>query len=142
MDKGNAVLVPSYRPVGFQQVLVGDRFRDPNWVGLNVNTNTYLPVAIDKIAGLTYLAVAGAKLSPNFTPNVKEYTVALPRGSRSLQITVHPTSTRSRQLTINEESAQAGVPHEVKLKGTPPSIHIRVLSPDGTGMAQYTVTGR
>ena len=140
MDEGHAVLMPSYRPVGFEQVVVGDRFHDPNWVAINVNRSAYLPAAVEKIAGLTYLAVEGAKLSPTFRPNTKEYTVAIPRGARSLKITAQPTSTRSRQLTIDEQPVQAGAPHEVKLKRKSPSVHIRVVSPDGSETAQYTVT--
>jgi len=140
MDKGDAALVPSYRPVGFEQVIVGDRFHDPNWVAVNVNTKTYLPAPMDKIAGLTRLAVEGAKLSPAFAPDVKDYTVTLPQNAQSIEVTTEPTSTRSRLLTINEEPMQAGVPHEVKLKGTLLSINIRVISPDGSDTAQYTVT--
>jgi hypothetical protein len=140
MDKGHAALMPSYRPVGFEQVMVGDRFHDPNWVAINVNTNAYLPAAVEKIAGLTYLVVEGEKLSPTFRPNTKEYTVTIPRGARSLKITAQPTSTQSRQLTIDGDPVQAGVPHEVELKRKSPSIHIRVVSPDGTETTQYTVT--
>lgn len=140
LDKGDAALVPSYRPVGFEQVIVGDRFQDPNWVAVNVNTRTYLPAPMDKIAGLTRLAVEGGKLSPAFTPDVKDYTVTLPQNAQSIEVTTEPTSTRSHQLTINEEPTQAGVPHEVKLNGTLPSINIRVISPDGSDTAQYTVT--
>lgn len=43
LEKGNAVLVPSFRPPGFSQVIVGDRMHDPNWVAINVNVRTYLP---------------------------------------------------------------------------------------------------
>ncbi|HKR83420.1 MAG TPA: MBL fold metallo-hydrolase [Terriglobales bacterium] len=140
MDKGQGALMPSYRPVGFEQVIVGDRLHDPNWVAINVNTNAYLPAAVEKIAGLTYLAVEGEKLSPTFRPNTKEYRVTIPRGARSLKITAQPTSSRSRQMTIDGEPVLAGVPHEVKLERRSPSIHIRVVSPDGTETAQYTVT--
>ena len=65
MDKGEAVLVPSYRPAGLQQVVVGDRLHDPNWVAINVNKDTYLPAPIEKIAGLTRITVEGARLSPS-----------------------------------------------------------------------------
>ena len=140
MDKGDASLVPSYRPVGFAQVIVGDRIHDPNWVAVNVNTRTYLPSPVDKIAGLTRLAVEGAKLSPAFAPDVKDYTVTLPRSAQRIEVTTEPTSTRSRQLMINEEPIQAAVPREVKIKGTLPSINIRVISPDGSATAQYTLT--
>jgi hypothetical protein len=95
---------------------------------------------MDKIAGLTRLAVEGGKLSPAFTPDVKDYTVTLARNAQSIEVTTEPTSTRSHQLTINEEPTQAGVPYEVKLNGTLPSINIRVISPDGSDTAQYTVT--
>ena len=41
LARGNAVLVPSYRPPGLSQVIVGDRLHDPNWVAINVNVKTY-----------------------------------------------------------------------------------------------------
>lgn len=43
LDRGNAVLIPSYRPPGLDQVIIGDRFHDPNWVAVNVNHEHYLP---------------------------------------------------------------------------------------------------
>jgi glyoxylase-like metal-dependent hydrolase (beta-lactamase superfamily II) len=43
LDRGDAALVPSYRPVGLYQVIVGDRLHDPNWVAVNVNRAHYLP---------------------------------------------------------------------------------------------------
>ncbi len=43
LSRGDAVLVPSYRPVGLSQVIVGDRFHDPNWAAINVNRAHYLP---------------------------------------------------------------------------------------------------
>jgi glyoxylase-like metal-dependent hydrolase (beta-lactamase superfamily II) len=55
MDKGDAVLVPSYRPAGLLQVTIGDRMHDPDWVAINVNKAHYLPAPVDKIAGLTLL---------------------------------------------------------------------------------------
>ena len=119
---------------------MGDRIHDPNWVAVNVNPTTYLPAPVDKIAGLTRLAVQGAKLSPAFAPDVKDYTVSLPRNAQSIEVTTEPTSTRSRQLTIDEQPIETGVPHEVKLKETLSSINIRVMSPDGSDTAQYTVT--
>ena len=36
LDRGDAALVPSYRPTGLFQVMVGDRLHDPNWVAINV----------------------------------------------------------------------------------------------------------
>lgn len=43
LDRGDAALVPSYRPQGLFQVIVGDRMRDPDWVAVNVNRQRYLP---------------------------------------------------------------------------------------------------
>lgn len=43
LDRGNAALVPAYRPTGLFQVIVGDRLHDPNWAAINVNRDHYLP---------------------------------------------------------------------------------------------------
>lgn len=43
LQRGDAALVPSYRPTGLFQVIVGDRLHDPNWVAINVNRDTYRP---------------------------------------------------------------------------------------------------
>ncbi len=50
LQRGNAVLVPSYRPPGLFQVIVSDRLHDPNWVAVNVNRDHYLPAAAGKTA--------------------------------------------------------------------------------------------
>jgi glyoxylase-like metal-dependent hydrolase (beta-lactamase superfamily II) len=41
ITKGRSVLVPSIRPAGVLQVVVGDRLTDPNWVAINVNPAQY-----------------------------------------------------------------------------------------------------
>ena len=41
VTKGRSVLVPSIRPAGVLQVIVGDRLTDPNWVAINVNPAQY-----------------------------------------------------------------------------------------------------
>ena len=43
LDRGDAALVPSYRPPGLWQIIVGDRLHDANWVAINVNRARYLP---------------------------------------------------------------------------------------------------
>ena len=43
LERGDAALVPSYRPLGLFQVIVGDRLHDPNWVAVNVNRDRYRP---------------------------------------------------------------------------------------------------
>jgi glyoxylase-like metal-dependent hydrolase (beta-lactamase superfamily II) len=139
MDKGEPVLVPSYRPAGLQQVVIGDRLHDPNWVAINVNKDTYLPASIEKIAGLTRITVEGAKLSPTFTPEVKDYAVTVPIKSASVEISAEPTSRRSSALTMNGETVQPATPHRIKLSGNS-VMKIRVTSPDGTQTADYSVT--
>jgi glyoxylase-like metal-dependent hydrolase (beta-lactamase superfamily II) len=42
LDRGDAALVPSYRPPGLFQVIIGDRMHDPNWVAVNVHREHYL----------------------------------------------------------------------------------------------------
>lgn len=136
MDKGDAALVPSYRPVGLMQVVVGDRFHDPNWAAINVNHDHYLPAPVDKIDGLTWIATNGAKLIPDFTPAVKDYSVEVPRAASNFNITADTTSSRSTMM-INGESAESGKPHA--LKAAAPKVEIDVKSPDGTQTGLYTI---
>lgn len=53
LRRGDAALVPSYRPSGLFQVIVGDRMHDPNWVAVNVNRAHYLPAPVGGTAGRT-----------------------------------------------------------------------------------------
>jgi glyoxylase-like metal-dependent hydrolase (beta-lactamase superfamily II) len=140
MDKGDAVLVPSYRPVGLLQVLVGDRMHDPDWVAINVNKEHYLPAPVDKIAGLTLLSMDGAALQPAFSPNVKSYSVTMPKNASTASITVEPTSSRSSALTINGQPTKSGQAMPVKLRGKATTVTIHVASPDGSQTADYVVT--
>ena len=140
MDKGDAVLVPSYRPTGAQQVTIGDRIHDPDWVAININKEHYLPAPIDRIAGLTRIAVEGAKLEPMFTPSVKQYTIAVAPNAASIAILAEPTSLRSSSLKINGEPVEPGVAHQVRLTGASSPVKIQVTSPDGSQSAEYVVT--
>lgn len=137
MDLGDAALVPSYRPPGIWQVIVGNRFTDPNWVAINVNRARCLPAPPDKIDTLTWLAVDGSKLVPYFTPDAKNYTVEAPQDVSSVKVTVDPTSSHSA-VTINGDPVTAGEPHTVQLRSS--KIEIVVKSPDRTLSAVYTVT--
>jgi glyoxylase-like metal-dependent hydrolase (beta-lactamase superfamily II) len=136
MDKGDAALVPSYRPSGLWQVVVGSRFHDPNWVAINVDRGHYLPAPVDKIDGLTRIAVEGLKLAPDFTPEVKNYAVKAPLGVTSVTVTAVPTSSRST-VTINGNPVPAGKPHKVQISSS--SVRIAVKSPDRSQTAVYTV---
>ena len=104
MDKGDAVLVPSYRPTGALQVTIGDRMHDPDWVAINVNKEHYLPAPMDQIAGLTRISVPGSRLEPMFSPSVKEYTVVAPPHASSIAVLAEPTSTRSSAFTSTAEA--------------------------------------
>ncbi len=140
MDKGDAVLVPSYRPAGALQVTIGDRMRDPNWVAINVNKDHYLPAPIEAIAGLTRLDVKGAKLVPRFSPEVQAYTVQLPPAASPVEVAVEPTSSRSRSISVNGAPVKAGVEHDIAVKGRDAAIRVKVESPDGSQSADYVVT--
>lgn len=141
MDKGDAVLVPSYRPAGASQVTIGDRMTDPNWVAINVNREHYLPAPINAIAGLTRLDINGATLAPGFSPDVKSYTARLTsNGASSVSVIVEPTSTRSRSITVNGTAVKSGVEDEVALTGNETVIRIHVESPDDSRSADYVVS--
>ena len=137
MDKGDAALVPSFRPTGLWQVIVGDRFKDPNWVAVNVNRDHYLPAPVDKIDSLSRIAIGGLKLSPDFTPDTRDYTVDAPQGLSSLTVTVVPTSSRST-IAINGAPATEGKPQT--LQPVSSSIKISVKSPDKSLTSVYTVS--
>ena len=53
LDRGDAALVPSYRPLGLFQVIVGDRMHDPNWAAVNVDREHYLPARVGGTAART-----------------------------------------------------------------------------------------
>ena len=53
LARGSAALVPSYRPTGLFQVIVGDRLHDPNWAAINVNRAHYLPASAGTTATLS-----------------------------------------------------------------------------------------
>jgi glyoxylase-like metal-dependent hydrolase (beta-lactamase superfamily II) len=139
IDKGDAVLVPSYRPAGALQVTRGDRMHNPNWVAINVNKDHCLPAPVEKIAGLTRFEIAGAVLKPAFTPDVKSYRAKIPADMVTLKVLVEPTSTSSSALTINGEAVKPGVSHEVRRTGGGQEIQVHVASPDGTQAADYAV---
>jgi glyoxylase-like metal-dependent hydrolase (beta-lactamase superfamily II) len=140
MDKGDAALVPSFRPTGLQQVTIGDRQRDPDWVAINVNKARYLPAPVDQIAGLTLLGVEGAALVPAFSPNVKGYTATLAKPASAASVVVEPTSMRSATLTINGAAAKPGQAVRVPLARKSAKVQIHVTSPDGSQSADYVVT--
>ena len=139
MDRGDAVLIPSYRPAGALQVTRGDRVHDPNWVAINVNKEHCLPAPVEKIAGLTRLSIEGAVLKPSFRPDVKTYTATFATNFTTVDVIVEPTSTRSSAITVNGEPVKPGARHEVRRRSGAQNIELHVVSPDGTQSGDYAV---
>ena len=82
------------------------------------------------------MSVDGAKLTPDFSPDVKDYTVDLPRRDAVIAFTVDPTSSNST-FTIDGAAGVPNKPNSVKL--TAPKVEITVKSPDGTQSSTFTV---
>jgi glyoxylase-like metal-dependent hydrolase (beta-lactamase superfamily II) len=138
MDEGNDALVPSYRPRGIKQIVVGDRFTDPNWFGMNVNAQTFLPAPPDEIASLTLIQLQGAALTTRFTSTAHDYKANV-KGSGPITIAVRPASSRVESITINGEPVQPGAPVDVSFKGRSDVVAIGVTARDGTTKQAYRV---
>ena len=74
-------------PRGIKQIVVGDRFTDPNWFGINVNAQTFLPAPPDQIASLTLIDLQGATLTTRFTSTTHDYKANV-KGSGPITIAV------------------------------------------------------
>jgi glyoxylase-like metal-dependent hydrolase (beta-lactamase superfamily II) len=138
MDEGTGALVPSYRPRGLQQIVVSDRFTDPNWFGVNVNSQTFLPAPPDQIASLILIEVHGATLKSRFQSTVHGYPASV-TGRGPITIAIRPASSRVQSLTINGKVVQSGAPYEVPFKGSPQTVPIVVTAHDGKTTDTYKV---
>ena len=139
MDQGSAALVPSYRPQGLQQIVVGNRLTDPNWFGININPQTFLPAAPDQIASLTIIETKGATLTSRFSPNEHDYEAkASSRGP--ITIAARPASSRVQSLTIDGKTVKAGVATKVSFTGSKKTVPIVVTARDGQTAQTYRVT--
>jgi glyoxylase-like metal-dependent hydrolase (beta-lactamase superfamily II) len=136
MDEGSAALVPSYRPRGLQQIVVGDRFTDPNWFGVNVNAQTFLPAPPEQIASLTLIETKGAILTSRFRSTVHDYRATV-TGLGPVRISARPASSRVRLLTINGKTVQPGAPYEVSYKKRTETVPIVVTAHDGKTTETY-----
>lgn len=137
LDRGDAALVPSWRPQGGVQLVEGDRFTDPDWFGANVDRAHYLPAQPDRIAGLTGLFITGAQLSPRFSPAIHDYVaVGVPRGAT---VRAWPASTRSRAFTIDGRTVEAGTATPIDSRR---EVVVGVTAPDGVTTASYRVRFR
>jgi len=137
MDQGDAALIASWRPQGMYQVVVGDRYSDPNWFGANVERKTYLPAKPDQIAGLIEVTLRGAHLRQNLDPAVHQLTAVLDHADAKVTIAARPTSSRSRGLTIGGVAAVPGKP--VSIASTAQPVAVVVTAPDGVTTATYTL---
>ncbi|MBS0422693.1 MAG: MBL fold metallo-hydrolase [Proteobacteria bacterium] len=138
MDEGNEALIPSYRPQGLKQIVVGDRLTDPNWFGINVNAQTFLPAPRDQIASLTLIDLQGATLTTRFTSTNHDYK-AIVKGSGPITIAAMPASSRVQSLTVNDETVQAGTPVDISFKGKRDVALITVTAHDGQTTDSYRV---
>jgi len=139
MDEGTAALVPSYRPRGLQQIVVADRFTDPNWFGMNVDSRTFLPAPPDEINSLTLIELAGATLKGRFTSTVHEYRAKV-SGRGPVTVAAMPASTRVQSLVIDGHPVKPGTPGNVSFTGGSRTVPIVVTAHDGKTTATYRVT--
>jgi hypothetical protein len=139
VDKGGSVLVPSYRPAGVLQVVVGDRLKDPNWVAINVNRDRFLSAPPDKIASLSNIEISGAELQERFSPARQTYSALASRDTKAVEISPIATSTRRKVLTING-AAVSGKPYALKLHSPQTDVTIVVTSPDGSVSTRYSLS--
>jgi hypothetical protein len=122
-----------------QQIVVGNRFTDPNWFAVNVNPQTFLPAPPDQIANLTLIEVKGAMLAGRFTSNEHEYRAAVSaRGP--ITIAVRPASSRVQSLTVDGKAVKPGVPARISFTGSAKAVPIVVTAHDGKTTETYRVT--
>ncbi|MFL6578027.1 MAG: MBL fold metallo-hydrolase [Povalibacter sp.] len=139
MDEGAVALVPSYRPPGLQQIVVGDRLSDPNWFGININPQSFLPAPTDQIASLTLIEVTGATLTNRFTPNEHDYHAKVSsRGTVSIKVL--PASSRVRTVAIDGKAVKAGASAKISFKGEAKTVPVVVTALDGKSVQTYRVT--
>jgi glyoxylase-like metal-dependent hydrolase (beta-lactamase superfamily II) len=139
MDEGNDALTPSYRPAGLEQIAVGNRFTDPNWFGVNINPQTFLPAPPDQIASLTLITLTGATLRTRFAAAEHAYQATV-KGTGPITISVRPASTRVHSLTIDGKTATAGVPQTISYGSGAKEVPITVTAHDAKTTQTYHVT--
>ena len=139
LDQGAGALVPSYRPAGLQQIVVGDRLTDPNWFGINVNPKTFLPAPPEQIASLTLIDLHGAELETRFTAATHDYRAKV-RGRGPVSFVVWPAASKADSLTIDGKPVAPGVTYKVAIKGGSKTVPIVVTAPDGRTSQTYRVT--
>ena len=135
VDKGDAALIPSYRPPGFYQVMVGDRFTDPDWVAVNVNKAKYLRTAPAQNSALVTFGLEGAALDKPFTPGVTDYAAKPAKGP--VRIAPLAVASAARSVTVNGKPVARGASVPLA-RGA--KARIVVTSPDGSSSTAYRLT--
>jgi cadherin-like protein len=131
--------VPSYRPAGLQQIVVGDRFTDPNWFGINVNPKTFLPAPPEQIASLTLIDLRGAALETRFAASTHDYRARV-SGRGPVSIVARPAASKAQSLAIGGKRVTPGAVYKVAIKGRARTVPIVVTAPDGRTTQTYRVT--
>jgi hypothetical protein len=140
IDQGPESLVPSLRPTNVWQVNVGDRWTDPDWVGINLTKEKALSVPADQIATLARLDLSGGALGEPFDPAKASYTVRVGKDNARLSIIPTSTSTRVKTLAVNGSAVKSGSAFEATLNAGKNPFTIRVVAPDGKTEKLYSVT--
>lgn len=138
MDEGEGALIPSYRPQGLFQIVVGDRRSDPNWFGINVNRSTFLPAPPMKIAALVSLDIDGATLLERFDPANHVYHAILTGRKADVVVHARPLTSHPERMTICGASVVRRSPFHIRVRGLK-RIPIKIWSPDGSSAAEYTI---
>lgn len=139
VDWGDEVLVPSFRPPDVSQVIVGDRFTDPNWVSINVTKDKYLTRLPEEIATLSNLQLSAATLDVGFIPSHYRYNAVVDKRVTTIRITLTATSSRYRGIKINGASVKSGVPYTANLAAGDNQFAIVVTAPNGKTTHRYTL---
>lgn len=177
VDEGWSAATPTLRTLdsfpGYLEntktVVVGDRLKDINWVGINVNKQNYLSDGYrdgnqNKIADLSNLSVhkQGEKGNllwndPNFGINVNwqyptdgtkptrknttSFVAEVDENTTSIEIV--PTAASSgAKITINGEVAASGKAYVGKLTGSSTRFVIEVTAKNGSDSKRYTLKVR
>ena len=169
VDEGAACTTPTLRTMAAlrettRTVVVGDRLKDINWVGINVDMTNFLSEASYRenpavIADLSNLSVhkKGEKGNllwndPNFGINVnwqyptdgtaptrkKNLTFKATTDADSVEI-VPTTASSGATVTVNGTTVASGKAYEGKLTGNRTTFTIKVTAKNGSDTKTYTV---
>lgn len=176
VDKGEAALTPTLRTLDtdyFHEktmtTVYGDRLKDINWAGINVNLDNFLseegyrsdPTAIAELSNLSvHMPGESGNLlwdDPNFGINVNwkyvvgsavsatrkteaELTFTATVGTSAETIEIVPTAAATKgTVTINGKAAPSGQAVTVELPAAENTFTVVCTAPNGTDTKTYTV---